>query len=40
MHTNLEGLDYGLKNPTADCKEWLKDLDIDTNKWRKKWRNI
>lgn len=35
MENNIEGLIWGLQNPSGDCRIWLKDLDMKTNTWRK-----
>ncbi len=35
LNNNYESMDWGLKNPDKDCRIWLKDLDINSNTWRK-----
>lgn len=35
MLNNAEGYWYGYDNPDKNCEEWLKDLDINTNTWKK-----
>ena len=36
MNNNIEGIIYGLTNPEKDCNIWLKDLDMERNKWKSK----
>ena len=36
LQNNYEGTFYGLTNPDENCRVWLKDLDINTNKWKNK----
>lgn len=35
MKNNYEGIIWGLQNPEKSCKIWLKDLDINTNEWKR-----
>ena len=35
LHNNDESLNWGLNNPNASVRMWLKDLDINTNTWKK-----
>lgn len=35
MRNNLEGMFLGLQNPEIDCKILLKDLDWESNTWKK-----
>ncbi len=36
IKNNYEGTIYGLTNPDKNCRVWLRDLDINTNKWKNK----
>ncbi len=36
IKNNYESSIYGLTNPDENCRVWLKDLDINTNKWKNK----
>ncbi len=36
IKNNYEGTIYGLTNPDENCRVWLRDLDINTNKWKNK----
>lgn len=35
LNNNNESLNWGLQNPNASARMWLKDLDINTNTWKK-----
>ena len=35
LHNNDESLNWGLNNPNTSVRMWLKDLDINTNTWKK-----
>lgn len=35
MKNNFEGFVHGLNNPDSDCEDWLKDLNMKDNTWKK-----
>jgi len=35
MNNNIEGLNFGLNNSKKSCRDWLRNLDIKTNSWKK-----
>ena len=35
LNNNDESLNWGLNNPNASVRKWLRGLDINTNTWKK-----